>query len=43
MCDAGYYCTASSTIPNPLSTDAVVVGGMCEKGFYCPKGSGAPT
>lgn len=35
-CDAGYYCSSGSTMPNPVNE---TFGDICPKGHYCPAAS----
>ncbi|KAJ6656075.1 hypothetical protein lerEdw1_004481 [Lerista edwardsae] len=39
-CDAGFYCTGGSALPNP--TDGAV-GDVCPRGHVCPQGSSSPS
>lgn len=41
-CDAGYFCTVGSDIPNPIDLEATK-GDQCQPGYYCPTGSAEPT
>jgi hypothetical protein len=39
-CDAGHYCLAGCTIPNPNNTydidGTTLLGDVCTAGHYCP-------
>ena len=39
-CFAGHVCYGNSSIPNPVESEEVLTGGLCEAGSYCPAGSG---
>lgn len=39
-CEAGFYCTGGSVLPNP--TDGAV-GNICPQGHFCPAGSSSPS
>ena len=40
-CSAGFICFGNSSLPNPVESDEVDFGDLCEAGHYCPAGSGA--
>lgn len=39
-CDAGFYCTGGSVLPNPMDG---AVGNICPRGHFCPAGSSSPS
>ncbi len=40
LCLAGFACFGNSSLPNPIESDEVTFGDLCEAGHYCPEGSG---
>lgn len=39
-CEAGFYCTGGSMLPNPMGG---AVGNICPRGHFCPAGSSSPS
>ncbi|XP_072282810.1 uncharacterized protein [Pyxicephalus adspersus] len=41
-CQAGFFCTAGSLVPNPSGNGNESFGGVCPPGHFCPPGTSMP-
>lgn len=40
LCDAGFYCSGGSSVPNPQNKE---MGGVCPLGHFCGAGTSSPS